>query len=111
MEQPKAHASASGGPGIAQTKAFNGPAFEKAVEAMLDAAGVEDRDHLSKTAVRVRELWEHRLLGGYQMDPAEVLGDGFADAREDIVILKGISVHGVCRYGELETPFDEGSRL
>ncbi len=84
--------------GIAQTRPFDAAAFESAVTALLAAAGVDDPDHMGKTAVRVRELWQDRLLGGYAEDPAKVLGDGFEDDREDIVILKGIAVHGVCPH-------------
>lgn len=84
--------------GIAQTRPFDAAAFESAVTAMLAAAGVDDPDHMGKTAIRVRELWQERLLGGYGEDPEEVLGEGFADEREDIVILRGIAVHGVCPH-------------
>jgi GTP cyclohydrolase I len=52
--------------------------------------------HTGKTARRVRDLWENRLLGGYEMDPGEALGEGFADPREDMVVVRGIAVHGVC---------------
>jgi GTP cyclohydrolase I len=38
------------------------------------------------------------LLGGYDLDPAEVLGEGFADDRADMVVVRGISVHGVCPH-------------
>jgi GTP cyclohydrolase I len=57
-----------------------------------------DSVHTGKTARRVRDLWEKRLLGGYEIDPAEALGEGFADQREDMVVVRGIAVHGVCPH-------------
>ncbi|HEY4220242.1 MAG TPA: GTP cyclohydrolase I FolE [Myxococcota bacterium] len=77
---------------------FDGPAFEKAVRDLVRACGVDDEPHMKETAVRVRALWEQRLLGGYGQDLAQVLGSGFADEREDLVIIKGIAVHGVCPH-------------
>jgi GTP cyclohydrolase IA len=85
--------------GIPRTGVFNAPAFEQAVLDMLRACGVEpDAAHMGRTAVRVRELWEKRLLGGYAIDPAAALGEGFADVRDDMVLIRGIAVHGVCPH-------------
>ena len=87
------------GIGIGQRHAFDGDAFEKAVTDMLLACGIDPGSvHTGKTARRVRELWERRLLGGYAIDPKEALGDGFDDAREDMVVIRGIAVHGVCPH-------------
>ena len=88
-----------GSVGIPRVGEFDPVAFERAVTDLLKACGVSpDSVHTGKTARRVRELWERRLLGGYAMDPAEVLGDGFSDAREDMVVVRGIAVHGVCPH-------------
>ncbi len=85
--------------GIPQLRPFDAPAFERAVNDLLLACGVSaDSVHTGKTARRVRELWERRLLGGYAMDPAEALGEGFEDTREDMVVVRGIAVHGVCPH-------------
>lgn len=85
--------------GIPQFRPFDGAAFERAVTELLLAAGVRpDTVHTGKTARRVRELWEKRLLGGYALDPAEALGEGFEDAREDMVVVRGIAIHGVCPH-------------
>ena len=66
---------------------------------LLRAAGIApDMAHMGKTAARVRELWQKRLLGGYDLDPAAVLGEGFADPRTDMVVVRGIAVHGVCPH-------------
>jgi GTP cyclohydrolase I len=87
------------GYGIAQTGNFNPDAFERAVKDLLAACGVpSDTVHTGRTAQRVRELWQKRLLGGYVMDPAEALGEGFADDRRDMVVVRGIAIHGVCPH-------------
>jgi len=87
------------GVGIAQTSAFDAKAFELAVTALLRACGISpDSPHTSKTAQRVRELWEKRLLGGYEIEPGEALGEGFEDARQDMVLIRGIAIHGVCPH-------------
>jgi len=89
----------TGGIGIPRTGKFDGEAFEKAVSDLLLACGVApESTHTGKTARRVRDLWEKRLLGGYEIDPATVLGEGFEDAREDMVVVRGIAVHGVCPH-------------
>ncbi|MBX3681756.1 MAG: GTP cyclohydrolase I, partial [Thauera sp.] len=93
------HAPRPAGVGIPRSGAFDAPAFEKAVGDLLRACGIApDNAHTGRTAQRVRELWQRRLLGGYELDPAEVLGDGFEDARRDMVVIRGIAVHGVCPH-------------
>ncbi len=85
--------------GIPQVGAFDAAAFERAVTDLLRACGIApDSVHTRKTAERVRTLWEKRLLGGYAADPAEILGEGFADPRQDMVVVRGIAVHGVCPH-------------
>ncbi len=85
--------------GIPRIGRFDAAAFEKAVTDLLLACGVApDSVHTGKTARRVRELWERRLLGGYDMDPGEALGEGFEDVRDDMVVVRGIAVHGVCPH-------------
>ena len=87
------------GVGIAQSSVFNPVAFERAVADLLRACGISaDSPHTSKTATRVRELWEKRLLGGYAIEPGAALGEGFEDTRQDMVLLRGIAIHGVCPH-------------
>ncbi len=92
---PGSHA----GIGIPRERPFDPVAFERAVGDLLSACGIApDMAHMGRTAERVRELWQKRLLGGYDLDPAEVLGAGFPDQRSDMVVIRGIAVHGVCPH-------------
>ena len=85
--------------GIPRAREFDPAAFERAIHDLLAACGIApDVDHMGKTAQRVRELWQKRLLGGYDMDPAVALGDGFDDHRRDMVVVRGIAIHGVCPH-------------
>ena len=55
--------------GIPRVGTFDGAAFELAITDLLRACGISpDGAHTGKTARRVRELWERRLLGGYALD-------------------------------------------
>ncbi|MCM8594367.1 GTP cyclohydrolase I FolE [Accumulibacter sp.] len=87
------------GIGIPRQRPFDAPAFERAIGDLLAACGIApEAAHMGRTPQRVRELWQRRLLGGYDLDPATALGDGFADPRSDLVIVRGIAVHGVCPH-------------
>ncbi len=85
--------------GIPRQGRFDALAFEQAITDLLKACGVAaDTAHTGKTAQRVRELWQKRLLGGYEIDPATALGEGFEDSRSDMVTIRGIAIHGVCPH-------------
>jgi GTP cyclohydrolase I len=93
------HPAPGGTIGIPRQGSFDAAAFERAVTALLEACGVaSDTVHTGRTAQRVRELWQKRLLGGYDIDPAEALGEGFEDSRSDMVVVRGIAIHGVCPH-------------
>jgi GTP cyclohydrolase I len=99
MSPPTAATPSSLEPGIDRVRAFDGVAFEKAIQDLVAACGISpDQKHMAKTAGRVRDLWEKRLLGGYGQDIAEILGKGFEDDRGDMVTIRGISVHGICPH-------------
>ncbi|WP_261316126.1 GTP cyclohydrolase I FolE [Burkholderia dolosa] len=84
---------------IRRTRAFDPVAFERAIDDLLRASGIEtSASHTGRTAQRVRELWQTRLLDGYDVDPADALGTGFDDRRNDMVIMRSIAVHGVCPH-------------
>ena len=85
--------------GIPRQNGFDAEAFERAISDLLSACGIApDAAHMGRTAQRVRELWQRRLLGGYDLDPSKALGDGFDDHRTDMVVIRGIAVHGVCPH-------------
>lgn len=87
------------GIGIPRQQNFDAVAFERAIGDLLAACGIApDAAHMGRTPQRVRELWQRRLLGGYDLDPAAALGDGFEDQRSDMVVIRGIAVHGVCPH-------------
>lgn len=87
------------GIGIPRSGGFDPAAFEQAITDLLKACGIApDSPHTGRSAQRVRELWQRRLLGGYELDPADALGEGFADDRRDMVVVRGIAVHGVCPH-------------
>ena len=98
-EPPPAPPLAGESIGIPRQNAFDPLAFERAIADLLRACGIApDGQHTAHTAERVRQLWQTRLLGGYDMDPADALGEGFADRRNDMVVVCGIAVHGVCPH-------------
>ena len=95
----EASATRPEGFGIPQHHAFDPDAFETAVGMLLEACGISEQGpHMSRTRERVRALWQHRLLGGYEDDPCDILGKGFADPRQDLVVIRGIAVHGICPH-------------
>ena len=101
-DQPCDHdhpAPAIGSLGIQRAGQFEAAAFEISVADLLRACGVAPGGaHTGKTPQRVRELWQRRLLDGYALDPAEVLDEGFDDPRQDMVVVRGIAVHGDCLH-------------
>lgn len=96
------HSAPSGagqGIGISRSGSFDPVAFERAITDLLAACGIApDAAHMGRTSSRVRELWQRRLLGGYDLDPGEALGDGFEDHRNDMVVIRGVAIHGVCPH-------------
>jgi GTP cyclohydrolase I len=105
------------GAGIAPRRPFDAAAFEAAVALMVKACGIDDEPHMRGTAERVRALWQERLLSGYGQDLGAVLGEGFADPRSDVVVVRGIAVHGVCPHhlvpfrGKAHVAYLPGGRL
>jgi GTP cyclohydrolase I len=117
-DHPPSPARPDKGKGIARNRPFDPEAFERAVADLLAACGLAaDDPHIAQTARRTRALWQQRLLGGYELDPSAVLGDGFADDRQDMVIVHGIAVHGVCPHhllpfrGHAHVGYIPGGRL
>jgi hypothetical protein len=53
--------------------------------------------HTGRTPRARAQLWQKRLLGGYDLDPAEALGEGFDDPRRDMVVVRGIACTACAR--------------
>jgi GTP cyclohydrolase I len=106
------------GIGVERVRSFDSAAFEQAVTSMLEAAGFDPQsEHLRASARCAREVWQNRLLDGYETDPATALGSGFTDPRRDMVVMRGITVHGMCPHhllpfrGVAHIGYLPGSRL
>ncbi len=89
----------SPGKGVGQ-RPFDGGAFERAVEALLGASGL-DAAHpdVTDTPRRVRQLWQREFLAGYQMDPATILAPPLEGERDpDTVLVRGLAFHSMCPH-------------
>jgi GTP cyclohydrolase I len=79
----------------------DGEGLRRAVESFLQACGLDpsaDPD-LAGTPERVAQLWETEFLAGYQMDPAEILGDPVVgEADPDVVVVGGLRFHSMCPH-------------
>jgi len=85
--------------GIPRSRPFDDQRFGAAVRELLTAAGFEtDNNHLQASAEQVLKLWRDRLLAGYDTDPAQLLGEGFEDPGRDMVVVRDLSVHGLCPH-------------
>lgn len=71
-----------------------------AIDAFLRACGHEPETNadLTRTAARVAEAWCEAFLDGYAKEPAEILGDRFAEAGGAPVVLRDISFHSMCPH-------------
>jgi len=76
-------------------------ALKAAIESLLVAAGLDphrDAD-LALTAERVAQMWQSEFLAGYEMDPAEILGDPVVgEADPEVVVVQGLRFHAMCPH-------------
>jgi GTP cyclohydrolase I len=72
----------------------------RALEAFLRAAGLDPASgDLVGTPDRVARLWSEEFLGGYAMDPAEILGSPvLGEADPDVVVVGGLRFHAMCPH-------------
>lgn len=77
-----------------------GDALEAAVESFLEACGRStDESDLRGTPRRVAALWREHFLDGYDMDPAQILGDLVkGEGDNEIVAIRDIPCHGMCPH-------------
>ena len=82
---------------------FDVGAMRDAIEAFLEAAGLEvEGTDLEKTPDNVARAWIESYLDGYEADPATILKDVYespaADGSSEMVLLKDISFQGMCPH-------------
>jgi GTP cyclohydrolase I len=71
---------------------------EEAVRTLLRYVGEDvSRDGLRDTPKRVARAWRE-LTGGYDEDPASILGTTFAEECDELVVLRGISFYSTCEH-------------
>ena len=81
--------------------ASDAKALRAAIAALLRAAGRDvDKDpDLARTPERVTEVWQREFLAGYDMDPAQILGEPvLGEADPDVVVVGGLRFHAMCPH-------------
>lgn len=75
-------------------------ALREAVVALLKAAGADlDAPDFSGTAERVANLWRDAFLGGFAMQPAEILGSPVVgEAATEMVVVRDLPFAGMCPH-------------
>jgi GTP cyclohydrolase I len=69
-----------------------------AVREIIDAIGEDpQREGLAETPRRIAEMYAE-LFAGLCQEPREVLGGGFSEAKEDVVILRDIPFYSLCEH-------------
>ena len=69
-----------------------------AVREIIDAIGEDpQREGLAGTPRRIADMYAE-LFAGLCQDPREVLGGGFKETKEDVVILRDIPFYSLCEH-------------
>jgi GTP cyclohydrolase I len=69
-----------------------------AVREIIDAIGEDsEREGLAGTPRRIADMYAE-LFAGLCQDPREVLGGGFSEIKEDVVILRDIPFYSLCEH-------------
>ena len=72
--------------------------IKKAVKMMLEAIGENpDRADLKKTPERVADMYEE-IFSGISKDPTKELEVFLSEKHDEIVLLKGIPLYGICEH-------------
>jgi GTP cyclohydrolase IA len=85
----------------ARSEAEVDQALRRAVTDLLRAAGrdPETDSDLTETAERVARLWRTEFLAGYDMDPAQILGEPVLGEEDpDVVVVGGLRFHSLCPH-------------
>lgn len=73
-------------------------AAKKAVERLLEAAGIEPDEHTADTPLRSAKAWAH-MLGGYDVNPQSHLATTFpVQGDPGLILITGIEVHSTCAH-------------
>ena len=76
--------------------------MRRAIASFIEAAGLRVEGALAETPDNVAKAWCESYLEGYQRDPSELLGNGYAVAEPrdatEIVLLRDIAFHGMCPH-------------
>ncbi len=87
-------------PRIPRVGAADPAAMADAIDQFLRAAGFDTaaQDHLRRSGQRVAEAWASDLLEGYAQEPADALGEPFAETANDLVLVKDIEFFSSCPH-------------
>lgn len=84
--------------GVASNDHFDRVKIEAAVRMLFEAIGEDpDRAGIAETPARVARSYEE-IFAGLLVDPAEVLSVTFAEAYDEIVMMRDITFHSMCEH-------------
>lgn len=84
--------------GVAPNDHFDRVKIEAAVRMLFEAIGEDpDRAGIAETPARVARSYEE-IFAGLLVDPAEVLSVTFAEAYDEIVMMRDITFHSMCEH-------------
>lgn len=77
-----------------------GDRLKAGVTGWLESTGLDlSHKDLAGTPQRVASLWREAFLGGYEMDPARILGDPvLGEAPTELVVVRDLPFHGMCPH-------------
>ncbi|MEX2532816.1 MAG: GTP cyclohydrolase I FolE [Nitriliruptoraceae bacterium] len=84
--------------GVVPNSRFDRVKIEQAVRMLFEAIGDDpDREGIADTPARVARSYEE-IFAGLLVDPADVLSVTFAEAYDEIVMMRDIPFHSMCEH-------------
>lgn len=84
--------------GVAPNDRFDRVKIEQAVRMLFEAIGDDpEREGIADTPARVARSYEE-IFAGLLVDPADVLSVSFAEAYDEIVMMRDITFHSMCEH-------------